>query len=144
MRNLGGHRFYDNPLPYRLEYPFVKGDVPNVPLDLVFDQFFASSGFSRVYQLDEVDATVSDTGPRVMSMFDLRVPNLAPTHYDDWDALDHQARRSLLLLALHIVSPTSCVGMMILPRSAKPRYSPRTPISSTVSSALPFSMGSRL
>jgi hypothetical protein len=63
-------------LPYRLEYPFVKGNVPNPPLDLVFDQFFASSGFSCVYQLDEVDATVSDTDPRVMSMFDLRVPNV--------------------------------------------------------------------
>ena len=47
-----------------------------------------------MYQLEEVDAFVSDTNgmffdgihgidPRKMSMFDLRIPDSTPTHYDD-------------------------------------------------------------
>jgi hypothetical protein len=91
MRNLSGHRFCDNTSPYCLGH---------APLDPVFDHCFASSGFSCVHQLDEVDATVSDTDDtsfdgidhRVMPIFDLHVPNSAPTHYDDLDALCLQAR----------------------------------------------------
>jgi hypothetical protein len=46
------------------------------------------------------------------------------------------SRRSLLLLALHIVSPISCVGLVILPRSTALRRATRTLMPSTVSSAL--------
>jgi hypothetical protein len=57
-----------------------------------FDKNFASSGFSRVYQLEEVDTFVSDIDdisfesidgiddldPRVTSVFDLDVSDSAP------------------------------------------------------------------
>jgi hypothetical protein len=60
-------------------------------------QYFASSGFSGVQHMEEVDALVSytddvffdDIDPRVMSMFDLHAPDSAPTPCDD---LDHQVK----------------------------------------------------
>jgi hypothetical protein len=65
-------------------------------LDPDFDKNFALSGFSRVYQLEEVDTFVSDIDdisyesidgidgfdPSVTSVFDLHVSNSAPTHCD--------------------------------------------------------------
>jgi hypothetical protein len=135
MRNLGGHRFYD-PTPFRrLRYPC----FPYAPGDPDFDKYFAPSGFSGVHQLKEVDAATPDTDdmffdgidPRVMSMFDLHVPDS-----DDLGELDH-----LLFLALHIVSPISCVCQGILPRSTTLRCVQRTPISSTASSALTLTTG---
>jgi hypothetical protein len=66
-----------------------------------------------------------------MSMFDLHVPDS-----DDLGELDH-----LLFLALHIVSPISCVCQGILPRSTTLRCVQRTPISSTASSALTLTTG---
>jgi hypothetical protein len=46
-----------------------------------------SSGFSRVYQVKEVDSAI-----RVMYMFDLHVPDSAPVYYDDLGTLDHQVK----------------------------------------------------
>jgi hypothetical protein len=54
----------------------VNSDVPDAPVDPHFGKYFASSGFSRVHQLKEVDAATPDTDdmlfdgidPRVMSM----------------------------------------------------------------------------
>jgi hypothetical protein len=103
MRNLGGHRLCDNTPSYRLDIHVFRSDVPDAHPDPDFDKYFASSGFSRVHQLEEVNAFVSDSDdmffdgiddidPRVMSMFDLHVPDSAPTHYDDLSALDHQAK----------------------------------------------------
>jgi hypothetical protein len=56
MRDLGRHRFCDNTPPYRLgDICVVKSDVPKPP-NPVFDENFASSGISGVYQLEDVDA----------------------------------------------------------------------------------------
>ena len=55
-----------------------------------FDKYFASSDFSRVHQREEIDTFVYDTNdmffdgidgtdPRVMSIFDLQVPDSDPT-----------------------------------------------------------------
>jgi hypothetical protein len=89
MRNLRGHRLCDNTPPHRLGY-------------LDFDNSFASSGFSCVDQLGEVDTAISNTDdmsfagadgidPRVMSLFDLHVPGFARTH-DDLGALDREVK----------------------------------------------------
>ena len=53
-----------------------------------------------MHQLEEVDAAISDTDDvffngidtRVISVFDLRVLDSAPTHYDDLGALNHQIK----------------------------------------------------
>lgn len=39
----------------------VKSGVPDAPPDHDFDKYFASSGFSGVHQLEQVDVFVSDT-----------------------------------------------------------------------------------
>jgi hypothetical protein len=72
---------------------------------------YASSGVSRVQQLEEVDAAISDTDtddmffvgidPRVMSIFDLQVPIMV-------SSITWSRSSLLLLLVLHIVSPISC------------------------------------
>lgn len=106
-------------------------------------------------QLEAVDAFVSDTddvffdgikgiGPRLMSVFDFHVHDSASIHNDDLDALDTRSRRSFLLLALHIVSPIHCVGLVNLPRRTTLRCAPRTPMSATVSSPPTFTMGPKL
>jgi hypothetical protein len=89
-------------------------------LDSDFGKYFASSGFSRVHQLEEVDAFVRNTGDiffdgidafnsSVMSTFDLHVSDSAPTHCAMiWVRSIARSRRNILLLALSIVSPISC------------------------------------
>ena len=91
-------------IPRLLAAPFVwdiltvKSDIPNTPPDPIFDPYFALSGISYVHQLEEVDAFKSDTDntfidgicPNVMFMFDLHVPDSAPTHHDDLG--DHQVK----------------------------------------------------
>ena len=97
MRNLGGHHYCDNTPPRVADIRVANSDVDATP-HLDFDNSFASFSFSRVYQLEEVDTAISDTDdmffdgtdsidPRVMSLFDLRVPDFALTH-DDLGALD--------------------------------------------------------
>jgi hypothetical protein len=97
-----------------------------------------------MHQLEEVYVFVSDTDdifiggidgidPRVRSMTSLTP--LQPNRII-WVISIASSRRSLLLLALHIVSPISCVGLVILPRSTALRRATRTLMPSTVSSAL--------
>jgi hypothetical protein len=50
-----------------------------------------------------------------MSLFDLHSPDLAPTHHD-LGALDRQVK-AIFTTALHIASPISSVGLVILPRN---------------------------
>jgi hypothetical protein len=81
----------------------VNSDVPDALEDPDFDKYSGSSGFSRVQHLEEVNTGIPDTDdmffdridgidPRVMSMFDLNIPDSAPAHYDDLGALDHQVK----------------------------------------------------
>jgi hypothetical protein len=80
-----------------------KSDVPDAPLDPDFDKYFTSSRFSRVQQLKEDDAFISDTDnmffdgihgidPRMKSTFDLHVPDSTPTKYDHSSVLDYQGK----------------------------------------------------
>jgi hypothetical protein len=81
----------------------VNSDVPHALEDPDLDKCFASSGFSRVQQLEEVSTRIPDTDdtffdsidgidPSVMSMFDLHIPYSAPAYYDDLGAIDHQVK----------------------------------------------------
>jgi hypothetical protein len=88
----------------------VNSDVPDALEDLDFDKYFAPSGFSHVQhleevhkELEEVNTGIPDTGdmffdgidgidPRVISVFDLNIPDSAPAHYNDLGALDLQVR----------------------------------------------------
>ena len=146
-----------------LHIQVVNRNVPAAPADPDFDNYFAPSGFCRVQQLEEVDAATPDTNqyrrlhpiptntddvffggidPRVMSMFDLHVPNSAPARYDGLGALNGQVKAIYTpSRVLHLVSPMSCVGLVLLPRSSTLRCVQRTPMSSTVSSALTLTTG---
>jgi hypothetical protein len=101
-----GHRLYDNTPPRRLGPVFLDIRVAYSDVDappyMDFDNSFASSSFSRVHQLEEVDTAISDTDdiffdgtdgidPRVMFLVDLHVPDFAPTH-DDLGAFDRQVK----------------------------------------------------
>lgn len=65
----------------------VKSAVTGAPPDPDFDKYFASSGFFRVHQREEIDAFVPDTNdmffdgidPLGMSMLDLHIPDSTPT-----------------------------------------------------------------
>jgi hypothetical protein len=94
MRNLDTHRFYDNTPPYRLGYLCCEKRRPQcTPRSRS-----ASSGISCVHQLEEVDTFKFDTDntfidgidPHMISMFDLHVPDSAPTHHDDLG--DHRVK----------------------------------------------------
>ena len=61
MRKPRGHRLKTTHRPIVWDIRVIKSGVPDASPGSDFDKYFASSGFSRVYQLEEVDAAISDT-----------------------------------------------------------------------------------